>query len=75
MVDMASSFLFERRALMLWWRQFWNDVFERSNLRFDQYVREYLELEDDHYDLRKAKRILRRESVELLIQRICLLFI
>lgn len=60
---------------MLWWRQFWEDVFERSNLRFDQYVREYLELEDDRYDLRKAERILRRESVELLIQRICLLFI
>ena len=60
---------------MLWWRQFWGDVFEHSNLRFDQCVREFLELEDDHYDLRKAKRILRRESVELLIQRICLLFI
>lgn len=75
MADMASSFLFERRTLMLWWRQFWEDVFDRSNLRFGQYIYEYMELEDNNRDRRKAKRILRKQRVELTIQSICLLFI
>lgn len=60
---------------MLWWRQFWEDVFERSNLRFGQYVYEYMELADNDRDRRKAKRILRKQRLELTIQSICLLFI
>ena len=75
MADMASSFLFERRAPMLWWRQFWEDVFERSNLRFGQYINDYMELKDDYEDRRKAKRILRKQRLELTIQSISLLFI
>lgn len=60
---------------MLWWRQFWEDVFERSNLRFDQYIYEFRELADNDKDLRKAKKILRRLDAELIIQKLCLLFI
>ena len=60
---------------MLWWRQFWEDAFERSNLRFGQCVHEYMELEDNNRDRRKAKRILRKQRVELIKMRICLFFI
>ena len=62
---------------MLWWRQFWEDVFMRSNLRFGQYVNDYMELKDDYSyrGRRKAKRILRKQRLELTIQSICLLFI
>lgn len=60
---------------MLWWRQFWEDVYMRSNLRFGQCINDYRELKDNYEDLRKAKKILRKMRIELTIERICLLFI
>lgn len=57
-------------------KQFWGDRFDNSVLRFKAYVNEWLTMcESGDWDSKKSSTLLRKEKVELIIQKICLVFL
>lgn len=58
------------------WKQFWEDRFMNSSRRFSAYVNEWMTLhERDGWNSKKSKRILRKEKLELILQKVYLVFL
>lgn len=56
------------------WKQFWEDRFMNSNRRFTRYVNEWLGMCETGYDSKRARKLLRKEKIELILERIYLFF-
>jgi len=57
-----------------YWRQLWEDRFANSNRRFTYYVKEWLGMYETGYDRKRARKLLRKERIELILQKIYLFF-
>ena len=57
-----------------YWKQFWEDRFMNSSLRFTAYVNEWNDMYETGYDRKRARKLLRKEKVELILQDIYLFF-
>ena len=60
--------------ISLIWRQFWEDRFMNSNHRFEHYVNEWLGMCETGYDSKRARKLLRKERRELILQKVYLFF-
>lgn len=60
--------------ISLFWKQFWEDRFMNSNRRFTQYVNEWLGMCETGYDRKRARKLLRKERRELILEKIYLFF-
>lgn len=56
------------------WKQFWDDRFANSNRRFTAYVNEWIDMCETGYDRKRARKLLRKEKRELILERIYLFF-
>lgn len=56
------------------WKQFWEDRFENSTRRFTHYVNEWLGMCETGYDSKRARKLLRKERRELILEKVYLFF-
>lgn len=56
------------------WRQFWNDRYENSSIRFDKAYHDFRRVIDTE-GTKAAKKYLIRQRNEIIIMNICLLFL
>lgn len=59
--------------MRLRWRQFWEDRYENSGIRFEKACRDFRRVIDTE-GTKAAKKYLTRQRIELIIMDICLLF-
>lgn len=60
--------------MRLRWRQFWEDRYENSSIRFEKADRDFRRVIDTE-GTKAAKKYLIKQRIEIIIMDVCLLFI